>query len=66
MDAGTSTLPQTAFAATEPAKQFRDPFAEWRDCANHWDVSELWRTPSDAPASVPKSRKESASIGTEH
>lgn len=58
MDATTSSSTQAAFAATEPAKRFLDPLAEWRDCANQWDVSEVWRTPVAAPDSGPNERAE--------
>lgn len=29
----------------EPTQRLLDPFAEWRDHANQWDVSELLNTP---------------------
>ena len=58
MDAKASALTQTAFAATEPAKRVLDPFAEWRDCANQWDVSEVWRTRTAAADSGPSEREE--------
>jgi hypothetical protein len=64
MDATTSSSTQTAFAATEPAKRFLDPFAEWRDCANQWDVSELWRKPGAAPNSDPNELAEAAPPAT--
>ena len=52
MDATTSTLAQTASGAAEPGKRFLDPFAEWRDCANQWDVTEVWRTPGAAACRI--------------
>jgi hypothetical protein len=50
MDATTTSPTDTAFAAEEPAKRFLDPSAEWRDCANQWDVSEVYRARGKAPA----------------
>lgn len=48
MDATSKSTKNTCTA--EPAKRLLDPFAEWRDCANQWDVTEVWRAPETRPA----------------
>ena len=53
MDATPSSSTQTAFAAEEPVKRLLDPFAEWRDYANQWDVTEVWGKRGEAPSSGP-------------
>ncbi len=32
--------------AQETPRRYLDPTAELRDCANQWDVSELWQAPA--------------------
>ncbi len=64
MDTTPSTFSQEGLSA-EPARRFLDPSAEWRDCANQWDVSEVWRTPPAAPNSDLNVRKEWTPSGTE-
>jgi hypothetical protein len=64
MDATTSKPAQTALATAESAKRFLDPFAEWRDCANQWDVTEVWRKPSAVPSADPDERVATAPPAT--
>ncbi len=33
----------------EPASHMLDPWAEWHDHANQWDVSEIWHAPKATP-----------------
>jgi hypothetical protein len=58
MDTVTCPSIQTASAAAEPAKRFLDPFAEWTDCANQWDVSEVWRARREAASADATERRE--------
>jgi hypothetical protein len=66
MDTTPSTFTQAPLGATVPAKRLLDPSAEWRDCANHWDVSELWRTPPAAPNLDPRERSQAPRTEPEH
>lgn len=56
MDARTSPSTQAVFDAQEPAKLILDPLEEWRDCANQWDVSEVWGKPAPRVARRPNER----------
>lgn len=44
MDATSS---QNSSAGPEHPKRLLDPFAEWGDHANQWDVTEVWRRPGE-------------------
>lgn len=60
MDATKSSSAPAAFIAAEPAKRVLDPSMEWRDCANQWDVTEVWNSQYAAADSRPAERAEGA------
>jgi hypothetical protein len=64
MDAAASTPGQTAFPAAEAAKRFLDPLAEWRDCANQWDVTVVWNSPHAAANAGQEGGKENGAEPT--
>lgn len=64
MDARTSPSTQAVFDAQEPAKIVLDPLEEWRDCANQWDVSEVWGKPATARFADPRERVAAAPPAT--
>ena len=37
----TTSNPKPTTPSTAPARRFLDPFEEWRDHANQWDVAAL-------------------------
>ncbi len=49
----TSNSQETKLAA-ESARRHLDPFEEWRDHANQWDVSELRRSRPPQPQAQEK------------
>ncbi len=36
------SLPNEPAQPGDSPRRFLDPFEEWRDCANRWEMSDLW------------------------